>query len=749
MTIEELLNKAKISRKKALNERESKDVLRAYGIPAVEERMVKTTDEAVKAAHDIGFPVVLKGLGDTLLHKTERGLVHLHLSCAEDVRQSAIAIENEAKDELDGFLVQPQIAGRREFVAGLFRDQQFGPVVMFGVGGIFAEAVSDVVFRLAPLSEKDALDMINDIKASRLLQDFRGEKAANRDQLVQTLMGLSRLGIEHPEIAEIDVNPLLITHKGDVCAVDALIVLTHLSPTPSPKRRGESPDFSPFPTGKGGGGLGQFPPRIEPRRIGELFHPKSVAFVGASAQMGKWGHTLVTNTISRGYEGEIYLVNAKGGTIANRPVYKSVADIPGTVDLAVVTVPAAVVPELLPQFREKGIHNVVMITSGFAETGAEGRILEEQLVAKARELDILILGPNTMGICNPHIKFYCTGSHVWPPSGAISVVAQSGNMGTQLIAFAEQQGIGVRGFSGSGNEAMITIEDYLEAFEDDKKTRIIMLYVESVKNGRRFFDIAKRISKKKPIVVLKGGRTKAGNKAAASHTGALTSDIRVFEAVCKQAGIVKVEFPMDLLDLSAAFASLPLPKGKRVGLMTLGGGWGVVGSDLCSEYGLEVPELTPEIIKRIDEVLPPYWSKSNPVDIVGQNDNKISVVVLEELMKWDGCDAVINLGILGRKHLLGRMIDSTMKADPSYSHEFLEMVRQELIKFERDYIRLIVELMEKYQKPVFCVGILTTEEDQTLYRVEGSHLQGLIYETPERAIKALAKMYEYQKFVSR
>jgi len=229
----------------------------------------------------------------------------------------------------------------------------------------------------------------------------------------------------------------------------------------------------------------------------------------------------------------------------------------------------------------------------------------------------------------------------------------------------------------------------------------------------------------------------------------LTSDIRVFEAVCKQAGIVKVEFPMDLLDLSAAFASLPLPKGKRVGLMTLGGGWGVVGSDLCTEYGLEVPELTPEIIKRIDEVLPPYWSKSNPVDIVGQNDNTIPVVVLEELMKWNGCDAVINLGILGRKHLLGRMIDSTMKADPSYSHEFLETVRQELIKFERDYIKLIVELMEKYQKPVFCVGILTTEEDQTLYRVEGSDLQGLIYETPERAIKALAKMYEYQKFVSR
>ncbi|NJL60015.1 MAG: hypothetical protein HC887_10635 [Desulfobacteraceae bacterium] len=211
--------------------------------------------------------------------------------------------------------------------------------------------------------------------------------------------------------------------------------------------------------------------------------------------------------------------------------------------------------------------------------------------------------------------------------------------------------------------------------------------------------MAKRISKKKPIVVLKGGRSEAGNKAAASHTGALTSDIRVFEAVCRQAGIVKVEFPMDLLDLSAALSSLPLPRGKRVALMTLGGGWGVVGSDLCAEYGLEVPELTPEIVKNIDKVLPPYWSKSNPVDIVGQNDNTIPVVVLEELMKWDGCDAIINLGIIGRKNLLGRMVDSVLKSDPTYSPEFLQQVKDEFVRFEMGYLRFIVEMMENIRSP--------------------------------------------------
>jgi acyl-CoA synthetase (NDP forming) len=317
------------------------------------------------------------------------------------------------------------------------------------------------------------------------------------------------------------------------------------------------------------------------------------------------------------------------------------------------------------------------------------------------------------------------------------------------LAFAEQQAIGIRAFCGSGNEAMITIEDYLDAFEVDELTRTVMLYVESVKNGRRFFECACRVGQKKPIVLLKGGRSKAGNRAAASHTGALTSDIKVFDAMCRQAGIVKVERPMDLLDLAAAFSSLPLPKGNRAAIMTLGGGWGVVTADLCGDYNLEVPELPPEIIRRFDQILPSYWSRANPVDIVGEKDNSIPMTVIEELLKWDGCDAVINLGILGRRILLERLIDSVLKVDPTYSPDFLKAANQAFYDFEHQYIEHIVSLMEKYNKPVFGVSMLTGKKEQTVYRIKGSSLKGVFFATPERAVKAFAKMVEYEQFLKR
>ena len=730
MNIEKILGKAGLSEKKSLDEYEAKHLLRQYNIPVVSEIAAPNQEEAIRAAEDMGFPVVVKGLGEKLLHKTEMGLVHLNLTDAKAVREATEHIADRAGNDLKGFLVQPQIDGKREFLAGMFRDEQFGPVVMFGLGGIFTEALSDVTFRIAPLTEADAAEMLEDIRAKALLDAFRGEQAAIREQLIRTLTGLSRMAEDSPDIAEIDINPLILTAKGDICAVDALVVPGKtLSPDcAAPEQERE---------------------KINLPLLGNLFHPKSIAFVGASSQIGKWGHILPCITISRGYEGEIYLVNARGGTIAGREVYKSLDEIPGTVDLAVVTIPAAGIQALIPQFRKKGIRNMLLITSGFSETGEQGRKLEEELVKKAKDADILLLGPNTMGVCNPHISLYCTGSQVWPIAGSTSVVSQSGNMGTQLLAFAEQQGVGIRCFSGSGNEAMITIEDYIEGLELDEKTRIIMLYVESVKDGRRFFESARRVGKKKPIILLKGGRTDVGQKAAASHTGALASDSGLFNAMCRQAGIVNVRYPMEMLDLSAAFSSLPLPKGKRAAIMTLGGGWGVVAADLCAEHSLEVPELPPEIVERMDKILPPYWSKSNPVDIVGERDNTIPMIILEELLKWEGCDAVINLGIMGRSILMGRVGDSVLKADSAYSEEFINSIKGQLAEFEVRYVEHIVSLMEKYDKPVFGVSILTSGKEQTLHRVGDKKLKGVFYPTPERAVKAFAGMYEYQRFLNR
>jgi len=347
------------SEKDALTDLEAKDFLSDYGISFIPQVYVVNLSEVVSAARKSGFPVVLKGVGKNLLHKSDRGLVHLNLSDAEAVATAAKEIAAEVSGELDGFLIQPHIEGRREFVVGLFQDHQFGPVVMFGTGGVFTEAFSDVTFRLAPLTESDAIEMLDEIQGKALLGRFRGEAAVKRDELVHSLLSLSRIGENHPEIAEIDINPLLVTSEGSAMAVDALVV-----------RAPESQKSEVLPP-------------VSPDAIGSLFYPKSIAIVGASAQIGKWGHSILTNTISGGFEGGIYPVNPAGGQIAGKTVYRSIAEIPDKIDLAVVTIPAEKVLDLVPQFQTKKVRNMVLITSGFGETGEYGKQMEKDLVKAA------------------------------------------------------------------------------------------------------------------------------------------------------------------------------------------------------------------------------------------------------------------------------------------------------------------------------------------------------------------------------
>jgi len=705
-----------------LDESESKAFLREYDIPLVTEQTAFSADEAAQAAETIGYPVVLKGLVRDIGHKSEAGLVRLGLENADAVR-GAYA-DMEGTPGLKGVLVQPRVRAQREFLAGFFRDPQFGPVLMFGLGGIFTEALSDFSLRLAPVTEQETLGMLREIRGYSLLQGFRNQMAADEAALVRTLTGLGAMARDYPNIAELDINPLLVTGRGQVLAADALAVL------------------------KRDAGASRRRPAISPENTEQFFGPGSVAFIGASARMGKWGHLLVTNTLSGGFSGPVYLVNPKGGTIAGRQAYTSLASLPEPPDLAVVTIPAAQIPGLLDDLRQKGIRRMVLIASGFGETGAEGRELEDQLVDKANRLGITVLGPNTMGLCNPHHSFYCTGSIVQPRAGSTAMVSQSGNMGVQLLSFAEQQGIGIRSFCGSGNEAMLSVEDYLDYFAEDEKTRTVMLYLESPKDGPRFLEAARRTSGNKPIVLLKGGNTKEGSKAAASHTGAMSSDSAVFEGLCRQAGIINVDGPMDLLDLTAAFSSLPLPRGKRVAVVTLGGGWGVITADMCAQYGLELPELSRDILDFLDAELPPYWSRSNPVDLVGESDLALPVKTLEKLAAWDGCDAIINLGILGRRAFVREYLDAVGRIDPGYSASYLDEVDQELACFERDYVETAARLMETHEKPIFGVRLQSGESDRTIEEASCPRYQSVFYHTPEKAVKACAMMYRYNCFLA-
>jgi len=719
--INEILNHAVRHGRRHLTEVESKQFLKAYDIPVVEDIVVGNGEEAAAEAERIGYPVVLKGHGAKLMHKTERGLVRLNLNSAAEVRAAAAAMTKAAAEDLEGFIVQPMLTGRRELVAGLFCDDQFGPVIMFGLGGVLTEALEDIVFRLAPLTDAEAVAMAEEIRAAKLLGPFRGEAAVNRHQLAKALAGLSRLAMDQPRIKEVDINPLLVQPNGDIVAVDALIVLDGNRVHDSAEK-----------------------PLVDPGIIGSMFYPESIAFVGASAAFGKWGYLLFTNVLAGHYKGKIYLVNVKEKEIAGRPVYSSVLEIPDPVDLAVVTIPAAMVLDLIPQLQAKGIRKMILISSGFSETGEEGRLLEEELVKRADEAGILVLGPNTMGVCNPDANFFCMAPHMRPKFGTTSLIAQSGNLGTQLLAFAAEEDIGIRVFSGSGNEAMITIEDYMNCLERDDLTRTVVLYLESIKDGRKFFNLSRRVGHKKPVIVLKGGRTEAGSRAAASHTGAMASNTKIFNAACRQAGVILADQPMDLLDLSAAFSSMPLPAGNRVAIMTLGGGWGVVATDLCTENGLVVPHLSPDIIARIDKVLPPYWSRSNPIDLVGELDPQIPMLVMEEMAKWDGCDAIMHLGCVGRMIFVQKTVESALATDPNQKPQIKDYVTAQLTAYEQKFTEFTVQLMETYKKPIVGVYLIADDTNRMIKDIEGRTYKGVTFLSPERAVKALAKMYGYR-----
>lgn len=709
---------------RSLNESASKLLLAGYGIPVVKEIVAKDMEEAVRAAIELKFPVVIKGHGARLTHKSDRGLVRLGVSSIEQVRKACQEILESAGNDLEGFLLQPMLSGRREFVAGLLRDPMFGPIVMFGLGGVFTEVLDDVVFRAAPIDDIEAEAMLDEIKASKLLEEFRGEHAADRKALVNCLLGLSRLAVERPDVSEVDINPLLVGPAGRICAVDGLVVLQEETPK-------------------------KLRPVISPAQIGEIFHPGSIAFIGASSVLGKWGQSLPANLLAHGYKGDVYLVNAKGGTQWGRPVYKSIAEVPGPIDLAVITIPAALVCGLIKDLKQKGVRSVLLISSGFAETGEEGRMLEERLLQEARDAGIVFLGPNTMGIQNPHASIILTGVHVGPKPGSTALISQSGNMGVQLLSFADSQGLGIRAFGGSGNEAMVAIEDFMEAFEVDELTRTVLLYLESVKDGKRFFASARRVGRKKPVIVLKGGRTEAGDRAAASHTGAMAADFRLFEALCRQNGVVTVHQPADMLDASMAFSSLPMPRGRRVAIMTLGGGWGVVTSDLCSEKNLRVEPLGDEIVAVLDGMLPPYWSRTNPVDLVGENDLELPMKAIAVLAAWDGCDAIIHLGISGREYLLETMLASVQAVDAASDPAESQKILQGLQKWGHRYTRHTVELMERFGKPILGVTLTSDPKKRSIYEVENSKFNAVFFNSPERAVKALAHMCEYRDFLEK
>lgn len=376
-----------------------------------------------------------------------------------------------------------------------------------------------------------------------------------------------------------------------------------------------------------------------------LFDPRSVAFLGASDDPGKWGYRVLANLIAGGFQGNIYPVNPKKEEILGLKVYRSVGDIPEIPDLAVIVVPPPSVAGVVKECVAKRMKAGVVITAGFAEIGGEGERLEREIIEVASSGGMALIGPNSFGIVSPPSKLYPQMPPDFPPSGPVAIVSQSGNVVGSVTRLATAKGFGCSRGISSGNEAILHSEDYLQYLAGDPQTKVILGYIEGFRNGVQFLQTVKEVSKKKPVVMLKAGETPAGARAAKSHTASLAGSDAVIEAMCKQAGVTRARSLDELVDMGVSFLCHPLPQGRRVGIVTAGGGWGVLAADACAKLGLDVVSFPRETIAELDSLLPAWWSRGNPVDMVAGSFGDTMLKCVETVLRCPVVDGVIMLGL--------------------------------------------------------------------------------------------------------
>lgn len=706
---------------RTLSESASKDLLVAYGLVVPAERVVHDPIAAVDAAADLGFPVVAKLLGDAIAHKTERGLVRLGLGDGPAVERATVELLAAAVPD-DGpvaVLVAPMVRGNRELIVGLVRDPQFGPTVMLGVGGILAEAVADVVFRPAPLDAVTADEMIDDLATQRLLGSFRGEAPVSRPHLVDLLVGLGRLAVERPDVRSVDVNPLIVRPDGVPVAVDALV---ELGPPPDPQ-----PPMRPCPP-------------VE--RFRALFEPRGVLVTGASTHPGKFGFVSLHNLLASGYTGSVLATNLQGEEVLGIRTVTDIDQVPeGAVDLVFVCTPAATNGDILRGVAAKGVKAAFVTSAGYGEAGDEGRRAERELVALADDLGILLAGPNGQGVVSTPVNLCAQIVAPYPPAGRIGVASQSGNFVSSFLNLARATGVGVSRAVSAGNAAATSVADYLDFYADDEATSVGLAYVEGITDGAGLMARLGRVAERQPLVLLKGGATAGGARAAASHTGALAADDKVFDGACRAHGITRAMSVEEAFEAAATFATQPLPAGPRVVVLTTAGGWGVVTADAITRHpDLELIDLPDDLRAAIDEHLPPRWSRSNPVDCAGGETRDTIPTVLDLIADHPAVDAVVYLG-LGIQSNQARL----MREGGFHPGHGLDRIVEYHERQDRRFAEAAAEASDRTGKPILCATELAVADPDNPGPATVRATGRLCYPSGDRAVTALGHLHRYAR----
>ncbi|MDQ2648099.1 MAG: CoA-binding protein [Actinomycetota bacterium] len=478
-------------------------------------------------------------------------------------------------------------------------------------------------------------------------------------------------------------------------------------------------------------------------RFAPLFEPRGVLVAGVSTHPGKFGFVSLHNIQASGYQGTLIGSSREAGEVLGVKVVDDLDDLPdGELDLVFVCTPAAANVELLRACAKKGIRAAFIASAGYGEAGEEGEAMQAELVALADELGMVVAGPNGQGVISTPAKLCAQIVAPYPPAGRIAIASQSGNFVSSFQNFAHQTGVGVSRAVSAGNAAATSIADYLEYFAADDETSVSLSYVEGVPDGRAFFERLRIAAAQKPLVLVKGGATAGGQQAAASHTGSLASDDRVFDGMCRQAGITRVDTIEAAYEVAATFATQPLPKGPRTVVMTTAGGWGVVTADAITRSSLELMPLPDDLRAALDEKLPPRWSRNNPVDLAGAETRDTIPEVLELIVGHPDVDAVVYLGLGIQSNTA-----ALMRSGPFYPDHGLERIVDYHERQDARFAQAAAELSERFDKPVLTATELAVTHPDNAGPVAVRATGRVCYPSSNRAVTALDHLWRRARYL--
>lgn len=710
-SIEKILLDAEKEGRYSLYESEVYKILEEIGMLIKHYEIVNGVSQLKNVRTQYGDKIVMKISSPDIAHKTNIKAVKIvdnDLTTLEKTYEEIVENVKRAKPDAktNGVLLTEYIDVDHEILVSMLYDDQFEHFITVGMGGVMTEIHKDVSIRLAPVSEYEISQMLQELKSYPLIEGYRGKKGVNQKNLISTIYKLNKLA-EHFSpyskskylIKELEINPLASSGE-DIIPIDGLLVFERKEPKTKI--------------------------RVDTKGIENFFRPKSVAVIGATEDkrpngQEKEGKIIFENMLKSKIK-KVYPVNPKKKKVLGKKCYESIKDIKSPVDLAILVIPAKFTPQVMEEVKEKGTKNAIIIGGGFSELGNEGKKLEERIKQVIEEGEIRVIGPNCIGTYSEetHLKtiFLPEDEFNVPEKypDNVSIITQSGAVGVNLMLSLKN--VGVRSFVSVGNmiDSKTDYAALLQYLENEKETEVIGLYVEGFKEGRRFYETVKEL--KKPIVVIKGGKSKEGSKATTSHTGSMAGNYAVAKATFKQANIIEAETSQEFFDIIKIFSYTHKKKveGNKIAIVSNAGGLGVLSADMIEKSNLKLAEYTEVTKEELMKYYPSYLKDNvgdNPSDLGGGINDEDFIKCLKIILEDSNVNAVV--------------VSPGVETQPMR---------------DKPLVKSIIELFYKTKKPIIITMADSDHDRKLMSKMEEKNIP--CYISPEQGIKALDKYVTYK-----